>query len=170
MRDAMGDAMGDMMRKYLLPPILAGGLSLLAMDASWALTAYVVDFSGDDGAFAIDPSTIQDGSPGQRSAEALNVLADHDVHIAKIEFDCAGRHVRTLSEKLYHAEETGLNFTSDLGSADSEPVAHGTIMEAVFTFVCGWPQVSSDAVKIEPDLPDMPRLVIYLSDKVMEAD
>jgi hypothetical protein len=85
-----------------------------------------------------------------------------------MEFDCNGRAAQTLSEKTYNATETGLDFKSDLGAMAPESVKEGTILDAIITFVCGWPQVSSKAVKIEPDVADLPHLAIFLSNEVMD--
>ena len=148
---------------------LAAALSVLTAGTGWALTAYVIDFSADDGAFAIDPSTIQDSAPGHRTADYYQVFEDYDVQIAKMDFDCAGRQVSTLSEKSYNAKDNGLDFVSDMGSLPATDFKPGTILEAMFVFVCGWPQVSSDAVKVDPDPEDITKLVIRLSNAVMDA-
>jgi hypothetical protein len=147
---------------------LAAMLCVAGAESGWALTAYVIDFSGD-GAFAIDPSTIQDTGPGHRTADVYEVFEDYDIQIAKMDFDCNGRMAQTLSEKSYNATETGLDFKSDLGVMAPEPIKEGTILDAIITFVCGWPQVSSTAIKIDPDAPDLPHLAIYLSNEVMDA-
>lgn len=155
-----------MMKKYSLLPVLAGGLMLLTMNAGWALTAYVTG-SDEDNAFAIDPSTIQDGASGHRSADVYDVTTGYHGEIAKMDFDCAGRHVQTLSDKSYDAEDNGLNFTADNGPMEQGDVPEGSMLEGIFTFVCGWPQVPDYAVKIEPDAPDLPKLFTYLSNHVM---
>jgi hypothetical protein len=156
------------MRKNVLRAFgLAAALWLVAPAAGWALTAYVIDFSAD-GAFAIDPSTIQDTGPGHRTADVYEVFDSYDMQIAKMEFDCNARMAQTLTEKTYNATETGLDFKSDLGAMPPDTAKPGTILDAIVTFVCGWPQVSSNAVKIEPDVADLPHLAIFLSNEVMD--
>ncbi len=158
-----------MAKKYLLLPVVAGAVSLLTVDASWALTAYVISGSQDD-AFAIDPSTIQDGAPGHRTADVYDIQSDYYVHIGKMEFDCSGRHVQTLSEKVYVAEKNGLDFKNDLGALGPTDFSQGSVLEGLFTFVCGWPQVSSNAVRFDPDPPDLQTLVIDFSGEIMDEN
>jgi hypothetical protein len=155
-----------MMKKYLLLPVLAGGVWLLTTHAGWAFTAYVIA-STPDNYWAIDPSTIQDGASGHRIADVYQVGTVYSGAIAKLEFDCAGRRVQTLSDKSYEAEDDGMKFLSDNSPPEPGDVPEGSVLEGIFTFVCGWPQVPGTAFMIDPGVPNLHKLFIYLSNDIM---
>ena len=162
-------------KKSLRLAILAAGLSLLTVDAGWAMTAYVVGLGQDDlghFAFAVDPSTIAEASAGHRIADVYDISSTNLFDIVRTDFDCAAHQAQTLSDKVYQANENGVDFVVDHGGAAApEPIgADTTLGSLVHTFVCGWPQVSSGATKVEPDPPNLQTLVDTVGRVLDELD
>ena len=165
-----GEEPGDVSRKYLLLPVVAGGLWLLTVNAGWALTAYVVAM-GKDSDYVIDPSTIQDTASGHRTADVYGVGVAYLVDILKLDFDCTSNHAQFLSDKLYEAKKDGMDFITDKGGeAEPSAVNDGTTLQAAYTFVCGWPQVSSGPFKIDPEPPDLQSVVAIVSEVMMKDE
>ena len=102
---------------------------------------------GEHAALVTDTAGIVTNANGLRSFELASLsggVGIHSVDISKMEADCSAKTWRTISEFYYSLPDRSSPIDkTHLNGKDFDKVKEKSVGEAIVTFICAWPNVTT---------------------------